>query len=145
MEENRPSPFRIIWTDTLAFLAVLFPLAFAFIIVVNWALGEPPLESFLWIAAASTVLGIGVLIWRVAAITALYNDAQEVTATITGISFYRDRGRVDYVFTYQNQKYLNKNAVIKNGRTRNILIGEKRTALVDRDNPKKSILKDLYI
>ncbi len=145
MEENRPSPFRIIWTDTLAFIAVVFPLVFALIIVINWALGEPLFDLFLWIAAASTVLGSGVLIWRVAAITALYNDAQEVTATITSISFYRDRGRVDYVFTYQNQKYLNKNAVMKNGRTRNILIGEKRTVLVDRDNPKKSILKDLYL
>lgn len=131
-------------TDAMAFLAAIFPLTFAGVVLLFTILGKSATVNLLQIGVIFFVTGIGVLIWRMGTITTLFNDAQEVTATITDISFFRDRGRVSYIFTYQNQKYLNGNAIIANERTRQILVGEQRMVLVDRNNPKKSIIKDLY-
>lgn len=46
---------------------------------------------------------------------------------------------------FQNEKYLNSNAVMKHGKSRMLQVGEQKIVLVNRDNPKKSILKDLYL
>ena len=91
------------------------------------------------------LVALGILVWRLTTIFNLFNDGQEATATITDISFYRDRGRVAYIFMFQNEKYLNSNAVMKHGKSRMLQVGEQKIVLVNRDNPKKSILKDLYL
>lgn len=145
MIEQHPSIFRIIWTDAAAFMSAIFAALFAAFIAYDFLRGNTPNQTSLLIFGGIILVALAVLVWRLIAIFNLFNDAQEATATITDISFYRDRGRVTYIFVYQNQKYINTNAVMKNGKTKALQIGAQAVALVNRDNPKISILRDLYL
>ena len=82
---------------------------------------------------------------REIAIYSLFDNAQEVTATITNLTAYRSRGRVTYVLMVQNQKYTNSNAIMIRGKARELQVGEQKIALVNPDHPQKSILRDLYL
>ncbi len=145
MIEQRPSILRVIWTDAAAFMSSIFAILLAAFIGYDSLRGNTPDQNFLLIFGGIILVALGVLTWRLITIFNLFNDAQEATATITDISFYRDRGRVTYIFMYQNQKYINGNAVMKNGKTKALQIGEQSIVLVNRDNPKISILRDLFL
>lgn len=145
MIEQRPSIFRIIWMDAAAFLSAIFAALFAAFIAYDFLRGNTPNQTTLLMFGGIILVALGILVWRLTTIFNLFNDGQEATATITDISFYRDRGRVAYIFMFQNEKYLNSNAVMKHGKSRMLQVGEQTIVLVNRDNPKKSILKDLYL
>lgn len=145
MIQERPSFFRIVWTDAAAFMSAIFAILFGAFIAYDFLRGNTPNQTTLLIFGGIILVAIGILVWRLITIYNLFNDAQEATATITDISFYRDRGRVAYIFMYQNQKYINSNAIMKNGKTKVLYIGEQKIVLVNRDNPKISLLKDLYL
>lgn len=145
MIQERPSIFRIIWMDAAAFMSTIFAALFIAFVAYDVLLGNNSDQTSLLAFGGIILLALAILAWRLITIYNLFNDAQEATATISDISFYRDRGRVTYIFMYQNQKYLNSNAVMKNGRTKALQIGAQSIVLVNPDNPKKSILRDLYL
>ncbi len=139
-----PSLFRIVKVDYLASLGVIFP-------VVLWGLAlatrlfDPEAASFFWlIAPIATVAGLLLLLWRVWAINQVFNDGAEVPGVIIGTSFFRGRGRVEYVYTYQSQKYQSGNAIQASPVARSLAPGQAVTLMVDRLNPKRAFARELY-
>jgi hypothetical protein len=141
----RPSLIRIVQVDYLASLGVIAP-------VVIWSMAllflwlDPEAAAFFRILAPLvTVMGLAVLFWRVQAIRSVFNDGDEVPGVISSIGFLRDRGRVEYVYTYQGRKLLVGNAVQANRHTRALAQGQAVTVLVDRLNPKQAFVRELYL
>ncbi|TEU11420.1 MAG: DUF3592 domain-containing protein [Anaerolineales bacterium] len=156
-EIRQPSPLRIIQSDYVALLAALFP-------IVSWVMyvatayfgffpglrGRDPLTGadapfFLYLGIITTLIGIPLLVWRIRSFQAMFTRGVEVPGRITNISFYRDRGRVEYAYTYQGQTYQGGNAVRKTGRTKALQPGGEVVLIVDRDNPKRALIRDLYV
>lgn len=143
---RQPSRIKIITIDYAAFLSALFPpISWGFYLILR-LMGEPMAQApFLpAIFGVITVLGIGVLAWRIQLINTVFTDGIEASATISRISFFRDRGRVDYYYLYQNQKYSSGAAVMKVKRTRDLNIGDQVIVVVDRNQPKRAFIRDLY-
>lgn len=144
---KQPALVKIITTDYAAFLAFLFPVVawgFYFIMIVfqNVNLADFTLPM---IFAVITIVSLSMLFWRVQVFNTIFNDGIEAPATISNISFFRDRGRVDYIYTFQGQKYVSGNAVHKVRQTQNLQIGEQVIVVVDRNNPKRAFIRDLYL
>lgn len=137
---------KIIRSDYLATLAFLSPLvACVFYIVSRFSEKISPSDIilpviFLFISMA----GMIILILRVHMIKNLIEDGLETIATITDLSFIRDRGRVDYVYMFQGKKYISGNAIMKNKQTRALQTGQQVVLIVDRDKPKRALIRDLY-
>jgi hypothetical protein len=144
---KQPSLTKIITIDFAAFAAFIFPL-------VMWGLYlflyltqklKPGEYVFPALIALITLAAVGVLVWRVRLFNTIYDDGIEIPAVISNIQFFRDRGRVEYVYTYQGQKYLSGNAIHKVRQTQALQIGAEVVLMVDRNNPKRAFISDLYI
>lgn len=159
MERNiqKPSVLRIIQSDYTALFAVAFPVI-AWVIYVATAYfgffpglrGRDPLTGasapfFFYLGLVTTLIGVPVFIWRVRSFQALFARGVEVPGRVASISFYRDRGRVEYAYTYEGNTYQGGNAIMKTGRTKALQPGDEVVLIVDKDNPKRALIRDLYV
>lgn len=140
-----PSLFRIIQVDYLASLGVI-----ATVVIWGMALAflwlDPEAASFFRIIAPLvTVVGLIVLFWRAQAIRSVFSDGEETPGVIGSIGFFRGRGRVEYVYTYQGRKLLGGNAVQSTKHAQALTQGQAVTVLVDRLNPKRAFVRELYL
>jgi hypothetical protein len=142
MIKQRPSVFRILITDYLAFLALLFP-------IVIWPVyffgrsGQD--ETTFYTAIVITIIAIPVLIWRIYYFIKMFDTGVESSAVVQGLSFYRSRGRVEYTYTFQGTQYAGRDVVNKFGRVKDLHPTQQITILVDPGNPKQAIIRKLYL
>lgn len=145
MQSQRPSFFRVISTDYASFLSVLFPIVFGGFSIYFFFAGNDALRLFLPLAMIVTVIGVPVLVRRYQTISSVFEDGTEAKGIVTGLNFFRGRGRVQYSYTFQGEKQTSDNAINKNGRTRKLRVGQNVTVLVDRNNPKQAFIRDIYL
>ena len=145
MQSQRPSFFRVISTDYASFLSVLFPIVFGGFSIYFFFAGNDALRLFLPLAIIVTVIGVPVLVRRYRTISSVFEDGTEAKGIVTGLSFFRGRGRVQYSYTFQGEKQTSDNAINKNGRTRKLRVGQTVTVLVDRNNPKRAFIREIYL
>lgn len=144
---RQTSLVKIITVDYTAFVAFIFPpimwVLYAILLFSNKAqLSDPVLPA---IFGVISILAVAVLLWRIQSIRAVFTDGQEAEATLSNVFFFRDRGRLNYVYISQGQKYLSSNAVLKNRHTSALQVGSQVTVMVDRNHPNRAFIRDLYI
>jgi hypothetical protein len=145
MNSHRPSLKRIIDVDYTAQVSVLFPpVSWGICLVLTILQGSDFAFSSIT-ALAVTIISLSVLIWRVRTLYSVFADGFEVPAIIHSVSFFRGRGRVEYVYTYQGQKYLSGNAVQKTRWAEALKVGDQVIVVVDRKKPKRAFIRDLYL
>ena len=144
---RQPSLLKIITIDYIAFLGWLFPVVMWGIYIALIVLGNIKANDFTLpiIFAVISVVALAILMWRIQVFNTVFSDGIETTATINNVSFFRDRGRVDYVHTYQGQKYVSGNAIHKVKQTLALKVGEQVVLMVDRNNPKRAFIRNLYV
>ncbi len=156
---RRPSLVRIILSDYIAFLAVLFPLVFWGIFIATAFFGGAPAlrgrggrdpippeaaPFFLYASLIVTLLGVAILIWRIRSFQSVFTRGVSVPGRILRVSLARDRGRVEYQYSYQDQTYRAAHAVHKAGRARALRPNDAVTVVVDPENPRRAFIHDLY-
>lgn len=156
-DTQKPSVTRIILSDfttALAMLIILVPwimyIATAYFGFFPSLRGRDPLTGsdapfFQNLGIIATLIGIPLLVWRVRSFQALFARGVEVPGRITNVWFHRDRGRIEYEYTYQDKKYSSGNAVMKSGRTNKFRNGDELVLIVDPENPKRALIRELYI
>jgi hypothetical protein len=153
----KPSITQIIKNDYGALLALLLPVAM-------WGLymatgyfgfsfgrsgrstvkaGDAPV--FLVAALVATLIGVSFFIWRIRSFQSLFANSEEIIGWIVSVSFVKDRGRVEYTYTVQGQSYVSGNAIHKTRATEALIEGDEVALIVDRANPKRAVIKDLYV
>lgn len=141
----RPSLLRLIQTDYPSFLAALFPLfGWGFFLVDRLRRVDTD-ANFVLIMGALTLAAVLVLVWRYTSIASIYAAGQEVTATLNNAAFFRGRGNLTYIYKFQGGKYSCTNTVMKTNRTSAYAAGDRVTVLVDPNNPRRAVIKELYI
>jgi hypothetical protein len=157
-EKAKPSIVRIIQSDYLALIGVLFPVV-ALILYICVAyfgffpgfrghdpiLGTEGAPLFFYLFIVGMAIGVPLEIWRIRSIQKIFSKSVEVIGQVTNISFYRDRGRVEYSYRYQDQAYSGGNAIMKTGKTKQLHPGSQVALLVNPDEPKRALIRDLYI
>lgn len=145
MNDRQPSILKIIWIDYLAFLSAVSCLVAVGMQFYDVFLREDPAGSFTWVAWAillSGIVGVGL---RYVSIVSLYNSGLEARGTVSEVGFFRDRGYIKYIYPYENKRYAGRLIVMKNRMTTRYQTGSEVDVIVDRENPKKSIIKDLFV
>ncbi len=143
--QNYPSLWRIVETDYTSKLAFLSPL-------VVWGIGiitrfvDPEASAwFLKIAPPVTVVAFIILLWRIRLIRSVFTYGEEVPGVIHAIGFFRGRGRVEYIYTYGEEKYRSSNAIHQTKRAKALQLGQNVTVVLDREHPKRAFIKELYL
>jgi len=148
-EKPKASPIRIIQSDAIAVLGIIWPLV-GFLMYAVAALGILPnlragTSIFLYVGIAGALIGLPIAFWRIRTIMDRFSKGVEVVGQITGIGFYRDRGRVEYAYTHLGQTYSGGHGIMKTGRTEMLRVGGQVVLLVDPNNPRSALIRDLYV
>jgi membrane-bound metal-dependent hydrolase YbcI (DUF457 family) len=145
--ERKASLLQIIWNDGVSFLS-------AAVIVGFWAVfffmpyikkGWHSDANLAYIFAAISAAALVVIFWRVRLIKGIIENGIEAKATISSISFYKDRGRVEYIYNHEGQKYMRGNGIMKTKRTKNLRVDDTVIVMIDPGNPGKALIRDLYL
>ena len=155
MRDASPSLSRIVSTDYAALLGAILPVVGLVLWAANAFFGFPGRwrgrdiqqadPTFVWIGIGMVALGLMLLIWRVRSFQSLFASGHRVPGRVTTVSFFKDRGRIEYEYEYGGAALHAGNAVHKTKRTTAIQQGMPVTVLVDPNNPKRTILLDLYV
>ena len=105
----KPSIVRIVQSDSVALIGILFPVItlVMYICVAYFGYfpgfrGRDPIQGaegaplLFWLTILGLVSGVPLAIWRIRSIQQMFAKSVEVAGQITNISFYKDRGRVEY-------------------------------------------------
>lgn len=101
-------------------------------------------STFLYIAVGGTVVGIALLAWRIYSFQQTFANGEEIIGLITSVSFFKDRGRIEYSYAMNGQSYKSGNAIMKNKKTLSFQDGDEIELLVNRSNPNRAFIKTLY-
>ena len=144
---RQPSIKKILMIDYSTFIGWLFPAILWAGYSISEFVGKSQSEdsTFLLISTPISIIGLVVVIWRIQMILSVFNERFEVTATISNFTFYRDRARVSYIYTFQGKKYVGSNVIHKTRRTDFLNIGDQTFVMVDRNHPKRAFIRDLYL
>jgi hypothetical protein len=145
MNISRLSILRMIETDYISYMAVLAPVVLAGVYVFGLLTGREVTNTYLFVMTGITLAGMFALIWRYRLFTSVFEDGQQAQATISHISFHRDRGKVEYIYTYMGESYKSSTTVHKISRVMNLQVDEKVIVMIDRNKPKRAFIKDLYL
>jgi hypothetical protein len=156
---RKPSGFQILKNDMVGFLALIAPsIMWAIYIAVtvfgvsftnkrsgtvlkNGDGGAP-----LLIASLIVTLGCAALLaWRLSSISKLFETGERVVGKIVDVSFFKDRGRIEFSYSYQRQSFQNGSAIMKTAKTQSYRSGDDVVLLVDPTNPNTVLIEDLYI
>ena len=145
MQGRSPALFRVISTDYPSFLSVLFPIVFGGFSLYFFFAGNDALRLFLPLTIGTALVGVPVLVQRYRTISSVFAKGTQTSGVVTGISFFRGRGRVEYSYIFQGEKQVSGNAINKNSRTRKLRIGQAVTVIVDSSNSKRAFIQDIYL
>ena len=157
-EKAKPSIVRIVQSDYLALLGILLPvvslimyIAVAYFGYFPGFRGHDPIQGsegaplFLNLFVGGLLIGVPLAIWRIHSIQQLFAKSVEVSGQVTALEFYKDRGRVEYTYAYQGQSYSGGNGIMKTGKTQALRPGTQVVLLVNPDEPKRALIRDLYL
>lgn len=144
MLTKRASVGKIISSDYTAQIGLIVTLVgWGFFLFFRFIQNDPSMVH-LYIAIGATVIGLPLLAWRWQAISALLDSGTEAKAVIEGIGFFRGRGQVAYKYMINGETYVTRNPIMKNKQTQALKPGDTVVLVVDRENPRKALIRDLY-
>lgn len=144
---RQASLFRIVAVDYGALISVIAPVAiWGVVLFIALFQGSDRVgDVSLYIAIGITVVSVASLLWRIQLIRGVVNDGLEVPAVISSLAYFRDRGRVEYVYTHQGKRYQSGNAIHRSPLTSRLRQGDSMILVVDRDRPERAFIRDLYV
>jgi hypothetical protein len=149
---RKPSISRLIFADYASLLCFLFPLIswgmFAAAALGIWRSepGEAELKVrfCFWSAIVATVVCVPILYLRFRSVHSLLRHGIAIPAKLISVWFMKDRGRIDYEYTYEGRTYRGGMALTKSKRAAEFQQGQDITILIDPANPARSIVPDLF-
>jgi hypothetical protein len=151
--KKRPRFTSIIENDVIMlaafFFSIIIPacwLVFYRFITLSTHPVEIKLSVDIIIVCVLAVLALAVLVWRLWNIYNIFQKGVEVPAKVTRIQLPKiGFGLIEYEYNYKKTIYTGKSRVIRNFTT--LLFEEdKRTRLVvDPEQPKRILMRDLYL
>ena len=145
MQNQSPSLFRVISTDYPSLLSALFPIVFGGFSIYFFFTANNSLQLFLLLTIVVALFGIPFMIRRYRMISSVLAEGVQVPGVVTRIGFFRGRGRVEYSYTVQGEKQMSGNAINKNSHTKELQVGQIVKVSVDRNDPKRAFIREIYL
>lgn len=144
MKTQRPSIFRILFTDSATYFALVVPFA-VWAIYLYLAFTHPTANtSLLYIGIGTALAAIPIILIRILYFYKMFRIGSETSGVVQRVFFYRSRGRVTYDYTFQGTDYHSGSAIMKTARSGRLRPDQEVTLLVDPNQPKRAVVKELY-
>lgn len=144
-ERKRPSILRIIDSDYAAALALLMPFLFWLLFGMLSVLRLFDLQILRYLVIGLTAGSLMLLAWRCWLIRRIFTEGVETLGEIRQVWFYRERGQLAVTFIWEKRPVQINSMIPKNDYTKTLQEGQQVPLMVDRDQPKRAFLRDLYL
>jgi hypothetical protein len=155
---SQASTGKIIMNDYAAFLLTIggpialaisaFTAAFGFIPSIRHRGGQQVDPQFIMgmcvVAVVVTMLLFYMLSRRISRIKRILADGSRTKAKVLEIGFIKDRGRIEFEYTYGGQQHRTGTAVMKNKQTTAISPGDEIEVALDPVDPRRAFVVQLY-
>jgi hypothetical protein len=143
-ERKRPSILRIIDSDYMAALALLLLFFFWLLFWMLSVLRLFDLQILRYLVIGLTAGSLMLLAWRCWLIRRIFAEGVETLGEVRQVWLYRDRGRLVVTYVWEKRPVQINNIVPKNEYTKTLQEGQQVVLMVDRDQPERAFLRDLY-
>jgi hypothetical protein len=140
----KPTLWRIIDADHASMLSAIAPVVFAGMAIGSHWFPEYDPAFFLKLAAVATPLCLAVLTTRVRAVRRVFREGEPTRATVTNITKYRDRGRIEYAFELGGKVVETGHAVHFNRAVKDLQVGQRVTVYARRDEPGDAYVAEIF-
>lgn len=142
----KPSIRAILWNDWPALacwigVPIVWAVAFSFPLFHR---NTAVLGEFIGFATVATVLLLGCLSWRLYRVFRLFKQAVVVPGSVISVSIAKDRGRLDYSYSYLDESFYSWCPVHKTARVLSFSCGQEIRVLIDPHAPKQSVIVELF-
>jgi hypothetical protein len=141
---NRIKISKAIFVDYVLFASLVAPFALIAVAAVIYLRGDGSM-TINYVFAGLALLSVILYTYRLFKLIALGKSGEEAAGYVQSVSFYRDRGRINYSYQYNGISYSSGIPVMKSRVTKRLSDGMTVTVIVNPENPKKSIIKELYV
>ena len=138
--QGKPSIIQIIWTDYFAFIATLLLVCIWVVVLILWKT-----LFYIKVGAIGTLIVMGLLTWRLYIFRKVFREGKSVLGRISSAYLIRDRGRVEYTYSYQGKFYRSGVSIHRNSRTKALKEGEGVLLVVDPRKPGRAFIRSLYL
>ncbi|MGR8931920.1 MAG: hypothetical protein ACU836_14905 [Gammaproteobacteria bacterium] len=142
----KPSIKAILWNDWPALACWLGVLILWGIYIVFPFLhrGSAIPSGMVLLPICSTAILSALLAWRILRVVVLFTEGVETVGQIVGVFILKDRGRLIYVYNWKGKNFKSWCPVHKTKRVIAFSIGQSVRVFLNPDNPKNSIVAELF-
>jgi len=144
-ERKRPSIIRILDSDYSAALALMAPFIFWLLFWLLAIMHVVDLQFPRYVVIALTIASLSFVAWRCWLISQVFASGGETQADVQHIWFTGDRGSLIVSFIWEGALFQKNSMIPKNEYTKAIKEGEAITLVVDRRQPKRAFVRELYL
>jgi hypothetical protein len=144
-ERKRPSIIRILDSDYTTALALMAPFIFWLLFWLLAIMHVVDLQIPRYVVIALTIASLLFAAWRCWLISQVFTSGGETQADVQYIWFSRDRGSLVVSFTWEGALFQKNSMIPKNEYTKALKEGQAITLVVDRHQPKRAFVRDLYL
>ena len=144
-ERKRPSILRIIDSDYAAALALLLLVLFWLLFGMLSVLHLFDLQILRYLVIGLTAGSLMLLAWRCWLIRRIFTDGVETLGEVRQIWFYRERGQLVVTYIWEKRPVQKNSMIPKNNYTKTLQEGQQIPLMIDRRQPKRAFLRDLYL
>lgn len=145
MPDERPSLLKILQMDLASLLSVIFLLVFWSFYLLDALVLENRMAALPAPLLAGTLAGAGTLVWRLTFILDLFQRGSEAAAVVEDVGVWRTYLTLHLVYTVRGQCYFYALSVLPTRRAKEVSQRDEVIVLVDPDNPRRVVVKDLYL
>jgi len=142
-KRKRPSILRILNTDFFAGVGLAAPV-FLWIGYIMLGIFQK-LPWLGWMCVASIPIGIGVAVYRCWTIISIFERGEEVDAVLSGTWFRKERGWVEFDYTFQGEVYHSGCSIMKTEQSIRLEKGQTVTLVFDPRKPQRVFVRDLFV
>jgi len=102
------------------------------------------LVFLLYMAIIGTPIGAAIMLLRIRWFIGFFKRGVVVSGSVVDVYWHKDRGRIEYTYTYQSKDYRHGNGMMKTRMTARISVGDEVKLIVDPQNPKRALIRNLY-
>jgi len=144
-ERKRPSILRIIDSDYAAALALLLLVLFWLLFGMLSVLHLFDLQILRYLVIGLTAGSLMLLAWRCWLIRRIFTEGVETLGEIRQVWFYHERGQLVVTYIWEKRPVQKNSMIPKNNYTKTLQEGQQIPLMIDRRQPKRAFLRDLYL
>ena len=145
MPDERPSLLRILQADLASLLALIFLVVYWGFYLLDALVLNNQMAALPAPLLAGTLAGVGILIWRLNFVLELFQRGSEAAAVVEDVGVWRTHLTVHLMYTVRGQRYFHALSMLPTQRTLAITRCDELIVLYDPDNPRRILIKDLYL